>query len=58
VDGGDALHDLRTGLDDLHAIAARPMDPVVRNLAKAPEDEPPWRDIDRELKKARSAKPH
>jgi mono/diheme cytochrome c family protein len=28
---------LRTGLDDLHAIAAGPMDPVVRNLAKAPD---------------------
>ena len=27
---------LRTGLDDLHAIAAGPMDPVVRNLGKAP----------------------
>jgi mono/diheme cytochrome c family protein len=30
---------LRTGLDDLHAIAAGPMDPVVRNLAKAPEED-------------------
>ena len=28
---------LRTGLDDLHAIAAGPMDPVVRNLAAAPD---------------------
>ncbi|MFL6566979.1 MAG: c-type cytochrome, partial [Burkholderiales bacterium] len=30
---------LRTGLDDLHAIAAGPMDPVVRNLARAPEED-------------------
>jgi mono/diheme cytochrome c family protein len=30
---------LRTGLDDLHAIAAGPMEPVVRNLARAPEEE-------------------
>src|SRR6185503_8975073 len=30
---------LRTGLDDLHAIAAGPMEPVVRNLARVPEDE-------------------
>lgn len=30
---------LRTGLDDLHAIAAGPMDPVVRNLARVPEGE-------------------
>jgi len=28
---------LRTGLDDLHAIAAGPMEPVVRNLAAVPE---------------------
>lgn len=28
---------LRTGLDDQHAIAAGPMDPVVRNLAAVPE---------------------
>ncbi|MFL6570301.1 MAG: c-type cytochrome [Burkholderiales bacterium] len=28
---------LRTGLDEVHAIAAGPMDPVVRNLARAPE---------------------
>jgi mono/diheme cytochrome c family protein len=28
---------LRTGLDDVHAIAAGPMEPVVRNLARAPE---------------------
>jgi len=27
---------LRTGLDDLHAIAAGPMEPVVRNLAAVP----------------------
>ena len=30
---------LRTGLDELHAIAAGPMEPVVRNLASVPEDE-------------------
>lgn len=30
---------LRTGLDDLHAIAAGPMEPVVRNLAEVPEPE-------------------
>jgi mono/diheme cytochrome c family protein len=30
---------LRTGLDDLHAIAAGPMMPVVRNLAKVPEQD-------------------
>jgi len=30
---------LRTGLDDLHAIAAGPMEPVVRNLARVPEEE-------------------
>lgn len=30
---------LRTGLDDVHAIAAGPMDPVVRNLARAPEED-------------------
>jgi mono/diheme cytochrome c family protein len=30
---------LRTGLDDAHAIAAGPMDPVVRNLARAPEED-------------------
>ena len=30
---------LRTGLDELHAIAAGPMDPVVRNLARVREDE-------------------
>ncbi|MGQ0655221.1 MAG: cytochrome c, partial [Betaproteobacteria bacterium] len=30
---------LRTGLDEQHAIAAGPMDPVVRNLALAPEAE-------------------
>lgn len=30
---------LRTGLDDLHAIAAGPMDPVVRNLARVREEE-------------------
>lgn len=28
---------LRTGLDEQHAIAAGPMDPVVRNLARVPE---------------------
>jgi mono/diheme cytochrome c family protein len=30
---------LRTGLDDVHAIAAGPMEPVVRNLARAPEED-------------------
>jgi mono/diheme cytochrome c family protein len=30
---------LRTGLDDLHAIAAGPMEPVVRNLATVPEQD-------------------
>jgi mono/diheme cytochrome c family protein len=30
---------LRTGLDDLHAIAAGPMVPVVRNLAAVPEQQ-------------------
>jgi mono/diheme cytochrome c family protein len=30
---------LRTGLDELHAIAAGPMEPVVRNLAEVPEQE-------------------
>lgn len=30
---------LRTGLDDEHAIAAGPMEPVVRNLAQVPEAE-------------------
>jgi mono/diheme cytochrome c family protein len=30
---------LRTGLDERHAIAAGPMDPVVRNLAAVSEDE-------------------
>jgi len=30
---------LRTGLDDTHAIAAGPMEPVVRNLARAPEED-------------------
>jgi mono/diheme cytochrome c family protein len=30
---------LRTGLDELHAIAAGPMEPVVRNLAAVPEEE-------------------
>jgi mono/diheme cytochrome c family protein len=30
---------LRTGLADAHAIAAGPMDPVVRNLARAPEQD-------------------
>ena len=30
---------LRTGLDEVHAIAAGPMDPVVRNLARAPEED-------------------
>ena len=30
---------LRTGLDDLHAIAAGPMEPVVRNLASVPEQD-------------------
>jgi mono/diheme cytochrome c family protein len=30
---------LRTGLDDLHAIAAGPMEPVVHNLARVPEAE-------------------
>jgi mono/diheme cytochrome c family protein len=30
---------LRTGLDDAHAIAAGPMEPVVRNLARAPEED-------------------
>ncbi len=30
---------LRTGLDDLHAIAAGPMEPVVRNLAAVPEQD-------------------
>jgi mono/diheme cytochrome c family protein len=30
---------LRTGLDELHAIAAGPMEPVVRNLAQVPEEE-------------------
>ena len=30
---------LRTGLDDLHAIAAGPMEPVVRNLAAAPQQD-------------------
>jgi mono/diheme cytochrome c family protein len=30
---------LRTGLDDLHAVAAGPMDPVVRNLARAQEQD-------------------
>lgn len=30
---------LRTGLDDMHAIAAGPMAPVVRNLAQVPQDE-------------------
>jgi mono/diheme cytochrome c family protein len=29
----------RTGLADAHAIAAGPMDPVVRNLARAPEQD-------------------
>jgi mono/diheme cytochrome c family protein len=30
---------LRTGLDDAHAIAAGPMTPVVRNLARVPEED-------------------
>lgn len=30
---------LRTGLDDVHAIAAGPMAPVVRNFAKVPEED-------------------
>lgn len=30
---------LRTGLDDVHAIAAGPMAPVVRNLARVPEED-------------------
>jgi mono/diheme cytochrome c family protein len=30
---------LRTGLDELHAIAAGPMEPVVRNLAEVPQQE-------------------
>jgi mono/diheme cytochrome c family protein len=30
---------LRTGLDDVHAIAAGPMEAVVRNLARAPEED-------------------
>jgi mono/diheme cytochrome c family protein len=30
---------LRTGLDDAHAIAAGPMEPVVRNLGRAPEED-------------------
>jgi mono/diheme cytochrome c family protein len=30
---------LRTGLDERHAIAAGPMEPVVRNLAAVPEEE-------------------
>jgi nicotinate dehydrogenase subunit B len=30
---------LRTGLDDVHSIAAGPMEPVVRNLARAPEED-------------------
>ena len=30
---------LRTGLDYVHAIAAGPMEPVVRNLARAPEED-------------------
>jgi len=30
---------LRTGLDDLHAIAAGPMEPVVHNLAAVPEQD-------------------
>src|SRR5262249_342841 len=30
---------LRTGLDATHAIAAGPMEPVVRNLARAPEED-------------------
>jgi mono/diheme cytochrome c family protein len=30
---------LRSGLDDVHAIAAGPMEPVVRNLARAPEED-------------------
>ena len=30
---------LRTGVDDVHAIAAGPMEPVVRNLASVPEQD-------------------
>ena len=30
---------LRTGLDERHAIAAGPMEPVVRNLARVPEED-------------------
>ena len=34
----DQLHEyLRTGFDEVHAIAAGPMEPVVRNLASVPE---------------------
>jgi mono/diheme cytochrome c family protein len=36
---GQLFKYLRTGLDDAHAIAAGPMEPVVRNLARAPEED-------------------
>ena len=36
---GQLFKYLRTGLDDLHAIAAGPMAPVVHNLAQVPEEE-------------------